>query len=199
MILNKWIIGTGLLLALFTCKNSQAQVATAPAAYSNTTIVNYVREWTATAPEQNPAVLVTRPVADVKQVTNYADGLGRPLQTVAKQISPLGKDMVTAQVYDAFGREQFKYLPFVSNTAQGADVANDGSFKLDPFQQQAAFSQTQYPGENYYYGQTNYEASPLNRVISSYAPGNSWVGATHGVSSQYLVNAASDSVQIWNI
>jgi RHS repeat-associated protein len=198
MFLNKWITGVFLLMTLFIGKEGRAQVAT-PAPYKDTTKVNYVREWTATAPEQNPANLITRPLADVKQTTQYFDGLGRPLQTVSKQISPAGKDMVTAVVYDSFGREQYKYLPFVSNTYQGTDVVNDGNFKMDPFQQQAAFSATQYPGENFYYGQTNYEPSPLNRVQASYAAGNTWVGATRGVAVQYLVNTINDSVQIWNI
>jgi len=71
--------------------------------------------------------------------------------------------------------------------------------KLDPFQQQAAFGATQYPGEAYYYGRTDYEASPLNRVLTGYAPGNSWVRDGHGVSSQYQINTAGDSVRIWNI
>src|SRR5882757_58834 len=102
MVLHKGITGIGLLLALLACHYSQGQV-TPPAAYSNTIKVNYVREWTATAAEQNPAILVTRPLADVKQTTRYFDGLGRPLQTVVKQISPSGKDMVTPVVYDAFG------------------------------------------------------------------------------------------------
>ena len=198
MVLNKWIKGVTFLLAFLTYNNGYGQVSP-PSAYSNSTQVNYIREWTATAPEQNPANLITRPLSDVKQTTRYFDGLDRPLQTVVKQISPSGKDMVTAVVYDAFGREQYKYLPFVANTAQSTDIVNDGNFKLDPFQQQAAFSATQYPGETYYYGRTDYEASPLNRVVNSYAPGGSWVGGNRGVSAQYLINSASDSVQIWNI
>ena len=198
MVLNKWIKGVSWLIAFPAGQYSYAQVSP-PAAYSNATKVNYVREWAATAPEQSPTNLVTRPLTDVKQTTQYLDGLGRPLQTVARQVSPSGKDMVTANVYDAYGREQYKYLPFVANLAQSTDLINDGSFKLDPFQQQAAFSATQYPGENYYYGQTNYESSPLNRMDTVCAPGASWVGAGRGVSSQYQVNAASDSVRIWTI
>ncbi len=186
---------TGALMALY---NSQAQV-TPPAAYPNTIKVNYVRAWDAKAPEQDPAALTALPVTGVTQTTQYFDGLGRPLQTVTKQMSPLGKDLVAPVVYDAFGREQYKYLPFVSNIAQTGDAVSDGNFKLDPFQQQAAFATGQYPGDTYYYGRTDYEASPLNRVLTSYAPGNSWVGNGHGVSSQYLINTASDSVRIWNI
>jgi len=198
MVFSKWIKGISLLLASLAGGHNYAQV-TAPAAYSNATRINYIREWTATAPEQSPVNLIVRPLADVKQTTQYLDGLGRPVQTVVKRISPLGKDLVTAEVYDSFGRETYQYLPFVANMAQGTDIPNDGNFKLDPFQQQAAFSATQYPGENYYYGQTTYESSPLNRVTIAYAAGASWIGGGRGVSSQYLLNAVSDSVKIWTI
>ncbi|MHA4810404.1 DUF6443 domain-containing protein [Flavitalea flava] len=183
---------------LVTRGDLHAQIQT-PAAYPNTTLVNYVRAWEALAPEQNPVTLVTRPVRDVQQTTQYFDGLGRPLQTVTKQASPFLQDVVTATVYDAYGREQIKYMPFISKSAQGGDVTDDGSFKLDPFQQDSVFSKGQYPGETYYYSQTGFEASPLNRPITAYAPGNSWVGANRGTGMQYLVNSLSDSVQIWNI
>ena len=42
----------------------------------------------------------------------YVDGLGRPVQTVQKQASPLGYDMVMPQAYDQYGREVTKYLPY---------------------------------------------------------------------------------------
>jgi len=179
---------------------------TPPAAYSNTTKVNYVRTWEAKAPVQDSATLIGMPATGVTQTTQYFDGLGRPLQTVTRQMSPLGKDLVMPIVYDSFGREKYKYLPFVANVAQTGDQVSDGNFKLDPFQQQAAFYSTfnaggplYEQGEYSYYAQNNYEASPFNRVLTTYSPGNSWVGNNRGVSNQYLTNATSDSVRIWNI
>ena len=200
MALNKWKICIVLAIALGCYKELSAQV-TPPAVYGGSAVkVNYVREWDAKAQIPDSASLVTRPITDVGQTTQFVDGLGRPLQTVAWQMSPLGKDMVTANVYDGFGREQYKYLPFAATVVTpGLDQVSDGNFKVDPFRQQAAFSQSQYPGETYYYGQANYEASPLNRVLTSYSAGNSWVGAGRGVSNGYFLNALSDSVQIWNI
>jgi hypothetical protein len=47
--------------------------------------INYIRTWEANAPEQNPNALINRSITDVKQTTQYLDGLGRPLQTVVKQ------------------------------------------------------------------------------------------------------------------
>src|SRR5439155_13380357 len=43
------------------------------------------------------------------------------------------------------------------------------------------------------------ESSPLNRPSTTYAAGNSWVGASRGVSAQYLISTVADSVKIWLI
>ncbi|MHA4808472.1 DUF6443 domain-containing protein [Flavitalea flava] len=195
---NAFLVFAVLSLLAGTSYTLQAQTLP-PTAYPNTTLINYIRAWDGLAPEQSPALLITRPVKDVHQTTQYLDGLGRPVQTVVKQISPMLQDMVTASVYDNFGREQYKYLPFISKVTQAGDVTNDGSFKLDPFQQATSFSTGQYSGETYFYSQVNFEASPLSRPLTTYAPGNSWVGSSRGVGAQYLVNTVSDSVRIWTI
>lgn len=170
-----------------------------PVPYNSGTRVNYVRTWEANAPVQITDSLMRRPVIDAQQITKYVDGLGRPLQTVVKQMSPSLKDMVTVNTYDSFGREQLKYLPFASNVFQSGDFINDGDFKFSPYQQDSVFNKSQFPGQTYYYEKTAFEQSPLDRPLNAYAPGNSWVGVGRGIASQYLFNAASDSVRIWDI
>jgi len=203
-----------ILLSVILYSRVNAQ-ATLPPAYPGNLVKNYTRVWTAAAPQQNSNTLMAGTLPAVTQTTQYYDGFGRPLQAVAKQASPLGNDMVAASVYDAAGREIYKYLPFTSNVAQSGDVTNDGNFKTDPFQQQVAFYNgllSGQPGEtnvgaggtNWAYSQNNYEASPMNRVLSSYAPGANWVGSQgtgtpHGVQQQFLTNTSTDNVQIWNI
>jgi RHS repeat-associated protein len=130
--------------------------------------------------------------ADVKQVTAYFDGLGRPIQEVAMKASPAENDVVTMHVYDAFGREPLKYLPYTSPTS-------DGNYKTDPFSEQLAFNTAQFPGEQSFGSETVFEASPLSRPLTTYAPGASWAGSGRGVSTQYLVNGAADSVVYWAI
>jgi RHS repeat-associated protein len=173
--------------------------AQTPGPYSSTIKVNYIRTWTAKGPASDSATLVNFPLAGVTQSTEYADGLGRSLQTVIKQISPVGRDLVSPVVYDAFGQERYKFLPFVSNIATAGDLPADGNFKMDAFQQQAAFNTVQFPGETYFYGQTDFEPSPVNRIVKQYAAGNSWAGTGHGTTSQYLSNTASDSIRIWTV
>lgn len=207
--LKQTLLG-GLFLFLIHTSNAQRAV---PTAYSNTVKINSVRTWDARAPEDNIANLKTRPLRDVQQTTQYFDGLGRPLQTVVKQGSyPTGGiavDMISMVEYDAFGREPFTYLP---TPAKDSMSLNDGRFKLNPFAQQAIFygstgSPINGQGETFFYGETRFEASPLNRITETGAPGNSWTGTMHNnttnettrrsVKTKYYPNTATDAVRIW--
>lgn len=163
--------------------------------------VNHVRTWDAKIPITDPATMSTRPVTEVMQTTGYADGLGRPLQMVVKEGSlsthlnnNIKTDMVTYSVYDEFGREVKKYLPYAANT-------NDGLLKTDPINEQSSFYLTQLngQGETYFYSNSDVEASPLNRPTKTYAPGNNWVGAGRGVAMNYLNNTIDDDVKIWTV
>jgi RHS repeat-associated protein len=183
-----------------------------PGTYSSSVQLNYVRTWDATYPQQNVDTLKIKALREVKQTTAYFDGLGRPLQTVIKQGSMVTGsapvDMIGPVVYDELGREKYKYLPFAT-TATDA-TKNNGLFKLDPFQQQAAFYNTQLTGQtgetsvgpnslNWAYSQTNYEASALNRVDKAFAPGASWVGGSRGVEMKYWFNTIADSIKKWSV
>ena len=95
----------------------------------------------------------------------YFDGLGRPVETVMKAFTPLGKDLVNTTVYDSVGREWQQWLPAASANTDGSFV-NVESFKNT---QIAAYNNDAKP-----YAQTNYEASPLNRVTSQFGAGELW-------------------------
>lgn len=147
--------------------------------------------------DTNVVTSSSRTVREVKQVTDYVDGLGRPLQSVTKGVSPSGRDMVKMFLYDAYGREPLQYLPYVPNSS-------DGNLKGDPFNAQRAFYRDNnlIPGigsDSIYHAETAFESSPLNRVLKQYAPGNAWAksGGNHPVQQQYLTNKVSDSVRIW--
>ena len=158
------------------------------------TDLNYIRNRTVKRPgitDKSSADGLSDP-ADIQQSTTYFDGLGRSVQTVSRQASPLGKDLVVPQVYDEFGREGTHYLPYVS-------PSSDGNYKTNPIGEHSTFNSSQFPGDQYYYGRTDFEPSPLNRPVAHYSAGNSWVSANRGVATQYLVNTSGDSVQVWNI
>jgi hypothetical protein len=113
----KKAFGVVILSSLASIQPLFAQTArTFPGSYSSSVPKSYIRTWAATAPQQVPNTLVTRPLREVKQSTQYFDGLGRPLQTVSKQGSLItsgstSSDVIAAVEYDQFGRESFKYLP----------------------------------------------------------------------------------------
>jgi RHS repeat-associated protein len=172
----------------------------APFAYNSTTKVNSITSWDAKAPQVDPTkIQVGSSIDSFLMVNQFIDGAGNTIQTVARQNSPLGKDLITPVVYDEFGREQNKYLPFVANNTGNNSSITDGLFKLNPFQQDSSFSKTQFQGENYYYSQTIFEQSELNRIANSYPQGDSWVGSSKGTGFQYLTNSVSDSVRIWSV
>jgi RHS repeat-associated protein len=179
-------------------------VAATPSGYlvgGQATLVNFICERDAMGRITDTIYYASAGYVDVKQTTSFFDGLGRTSQTVVRQLTPGSspQDVVTPVVYDAFGRETYKYLLYVSQSSEGG-------FKLDPFNEQKNFYQNVYPaeqpaytGEQVYYGQTVFELSPLNRVTKAMAAGNSWAGSGNGVGQQYLVNSDADSVVIWNI
>jgi RHS repeat-associated protein len=179
--------------------------------YLTGTPVNYIRSWDAGAPELDPNALTLRPLKDVRMTTQYIDGLGRSLQTVIKQgamaTGTTATDMVAPSEYDAFGRQQYKWMPYKSPGA-------DGSFKLSPFTEQVAFynstnvsSPVYNQGESFFYTQTNFQPSSLERVGEVYAPGVSWAGSANNIdpeqrrsmSSKYYTNSSTDGVRIWKV
>jgi hypothetical protein len=123
------------------------------------------------------------------------------VQTVAKQGSQstggTPYDIISAQVYDEYGREIRTYLPF-------AGTAANGNFQTNPFQQQSSFyngnsSPIYGQGESYFYSKTEYEESPLNRAQKTFAPGDNWVHAGKGIQLHYWNNTTLDSVRVWTV
>ncbi len=177
-----------------------------PSAYASS-LSNYIRTWTAVKPDTTNSYFSTSSaITHSRLTTQFYDGLGRPIQTVVKQGSlktgTSAADMVSPVMYDDCGRVQRQYLPFTASSYGGNTSITDGGFKMNPFQQQNNFySNSNSPingqGETYYYGKTEYEASPLNRVDRTYAPGDSWVNQGRGVKIKYWVNTVTDSVRIW--
>jgi len=196
-------------LAFFSASFAKAQQPgvplPVPAAYSENVLVNTTTIWEAISPGLTATTIQNQQVNAVKQTAQYFDGLGRPLQTVSKQgaQNALGTlvDVVNAQVYDELGRNALQYLPFNANNTGGNVSITDGGFKLNPFAQQAIFMQQQYgsQGESFFYGQTKFEPSPLNRPIKTLAPGNSWVGSDRGATLAYFNNTVADEVRIWEV
>lgn len=131
--------------------------------------------------DENSAILL--PVSGIQESVTYFDGLGRSIQNVMTQGSPGKQDVIQPIVYDEYGRESIKYLPY-SNGFDGwykvdalADPVTTATNDLDKyrsgkqylFYQNMGLASDQYP-----YSQTIFESSPLNRIMEQGAPGNNW-------------------------
>ncbi len=134
-------------------------------------------------------------VEDVNITTQYRDELGRPLQMVVRQASPLKKDYVVPVHYDELGYSNINYLPFVQQTGN----TNDGKYKTNAFYNDSAFYKSTFPDEHIYYGQQLTDGSPLQRVKKTTAEGNSWTGAGRGISYSQRANIIADSVRLWTV
>ncbi len=190
----------------------QAQVAPLPASVGSGKKIHYVRTFTATIPEKNPNVLVSKATelgGGVQQTTQYLDGLGRVIQQNDKMASQPGdgstwfipKDIVNIRRldFDASQQPQVKnlsYLPF-TNTGTGSDYSN--GFLSMGFVLQEMFWQAKHPDEHYYYNETRTERSPLGRVEKTLDEGDAFVGNNNGVSVQNELNSISENIRLWEI
>jgi len=114
----------------------------------------------------------------------YYDGLGRLIQTVQKGISPSGKDIVSMQEYDLFGRESQAWLPVPS--------ATDGAY-VNPLTIKNS-AKALYDSDEKPYNLPVYENSPLNRVLKQYGPGQDWQRNNRAVNTEYLTNIEGDNL-----
>src|SRR6185503_6974074 len=136
------------------------------------------------------AGLTGQSTCQLMQTIQYYDGLGRPLQTVQVQGSAQGRDVVQPFVYDQFGREATKYLPY----ALTGSAVSDGSYKTTALTDQPAFYNTPPAGVTQMstpVAGTAFEPSPLNRVIEQGAPGADWQLGQHTVKMIYASNDAT--------
>ncbi len=127
----------------------------------------------------------------VQRSYTYYDGLGRPKQSVAVSASFDQNDIVTPFVYDLFGREAVKYLPYEATT-------NDGFYKSNAVADQSTFYSNPPTGvirDITPYTTPLYEPSPLNRPIGQYGAGNDWYGAGKKQTMAYRSNNANEILQ----
>jgi RHS repeat-associated protein len=130
---------------------------------------------------------------DVAQVTEYVDGLGRSIQSVAKGTTPAGSDMIATTWYDQYGRVGQKYLPYTDNSSSGG-------FRTDPNTQQPSFYNSYFNNtEGFYYSNSIIENSPLNKVLKETAPGKSWTGSAKGARVDQRTNRVEEDVKIWSV
>jgi RHS repeat-associated protein len=115
--------------------------------------------------------------------TSYQDGLGREYETVLKQMSPSGKDLVQPTAYDASGRQTKSYLPYAAPTTTG-------EAQLQPFTSQASFYQNTplVAANTQPFAYQLPEDATTGRPLKQFGTGIEWTDNDRGVTYQYAVN-----------
>ena len=126
----------------------------------------------------------------------YFDGLGRPVQTVQKAITPgvdvsARKDLVTLQQYDNFGRESKSWLPAAMANNNGAYADTLSIMNASKTTNANSGTADQKP-----YSYPVYEASPLNRIVKQFGPGADWQNTVNekAVLTAYTTNIAGNAI-----
>jgi hypothetical protein len=162
--------------------------------------MNYVRTYTPRVAITSEERVLHGVVDSVQVSTTYIDGLGRPVQTVTRQESPLKRDLIQPIAYDAFGRQVKDYLPYTGEPTTVGDYRPDALAEQYRFYTKHSPFNNTLPKTDYPYAEKAFEASPLNRVLQQAAPGESWqLSSGHALAFAERTNTITDSVWIWKV
>ncbi|WP_350288847.1 DUF6443 domain-containing protein [uncultured Croceitalea sp.] len=125
----------------------------------------------------------------------YIDGLGRSLQQIAIDQSPLQNDIVTPIEYDDFGRIKKEWLTYPTTDAALATFRFTAKNDAFTYYDQPKYEDTQNP-----FTESAFEASPLNRIKQQAAPGSDWaLGQGHEIEFEYQTNLNTDAVKQFEV
>jgi len=118
---------------------------------------------------------------DKIETTMHLDGNGRPLLKVTKQAGGNKEDILVPFVYDRYGRQTRRYLPFaaqnsgtiISNVDQSTLLTDLENYYINRYPEDA-FTDANGTTINAY-SETRSEFSGLGRVIEQGAPGTDWM------------------------
>lgn len=160
---------------------------------------NYIKTTSYKIPITNEYSLPTDPSPEEAVVqVSYFDGIGRPIQTIAKGQSADDKNIVTHIEYDGYGRETQKFLPYENDNPNINFISEAKDQTLD-FYYKEYYQFTTNP-----YSETLIEKSPLNRIMKIAAPGNDWaMNSEHEIKYGYETNTSNEVLAfsvntIWN-
>ena len=147
----------------------------------------------------DPATIPGLTNAEKTRTVSYVDGYGRPIQSIVTAGSPNGKDMVSFNKYDEFGRQPKQYLPYEATTSTGAYVDMSSiSTAQSTFYDPAYASAKKIAVDNGpYYAEQSFESSPLQRVLKTGGIGDGFQLNQHYKQLSYSTGLASESILVW--
>nr|WP_299215038.1 DUF6443 domain-containing protein [uncultured Allomuricauda sp.] len=117
------------------------------------------------------------------------DGSELPLQKLFDDGKP--KDVVTHVEYDDYGRASKQYLPYMEYSGLGTYRSTSKTATNDHYIN--TYPSDINSGTPNPYSETQFEASPLNRVLKQAAPGYDWrMGGGHEIEFGYDTNDANE-------
>ncbi|WP_374175066.1 DUF6443 domain-containing protein [Flavobacterium tructae] len=140
---------------------------------------------------------------EVIENISYFDGLGRPMQSVAIKASPGKVDLITPIEYDAVGRQDKEYLPYLGTVGTSASYRTTASTNTNNYYISNYPSEISNTNPNPF-SQKKFEESPLNRVLLQAAPGKDWaLGTGHEEKFDYQTNGVNEvklftALTTWN-
>lgn len=180
------------IAVLFLNEISVAQSNQPPSPEKNFVRIENVRTAGITQEHQ----VSTLPVTQKSTTYQYFDGLGRVIQTVSAQASPLQGDVILPFEYDPFGRQLKEYLPYTNLTevkGKFRSSATTAQFNYYAEPPTAVAATTIGAYKNNFF-----EPSPLNRVIEVVGPRDDhWNTIPKKTAAVTKLNAASE-VPLWN-
>ena len=136
---------------------------------------------TASIPEENNRILLDN-LENAGIKVDYFDGLGRPLQTMLRANSPLGKNLISRTEYDIYGRLKKEWLP----VAVEADFLGDSQFSISSTE---LYSDSRAYTEYKYSSNTFSDGVLKDELIGVQAPGTDMNNKY--AARQLLANAAN--------
>ena len=121
----------------------------------------------------------------------YTDGFGRKWQEIQISGSPSGtSDLMVPHEYATLGQVEKEYLPYVKEV-------NNGAFDANMFES-SHWNIYGTEEQDYAFTYTQYEASPLMRVVKHTGPGKAWHTNEKSVNTTYGINI-NEEVKLYKV
>lgn len=158
---------------------------------------NYIKSELVTVADKKDDIAVNGLTIGSKQIQvnfDYLDGLGRLIQQVNQEASPINKDIIQPLVFDNYGRQVFNYLPYRQNVTSGA-------FRTSAISDQATFyndNTNKVADDSRPYVENIFEDSPVGRVKETYSPGSDWHTNNRKITVNLKTNNAN-TIRYWYV
>jgi RHS repeat-associated protein len=182
----KQLAGSAIFLALMLF---------AVSVFSQNTDRNYIKQTDLLVEEDSISDIGLLQDGEKLVTIQYFDGLGRLIQSNNYHQSSYRNDIIQHIEYDEAGRQKFSYLPFSNNSEGNYD--SDAYNHLQQFYSSSSSDPT-VPITGVPFGETEFDDSPLNRIMKQGYPGESWQLGKHPQQFDYSSNQ-SDNIILFEV